>query len=372
MLLFFSCFTLAAVVALYIVRTARVRGGRWLHDRYSGPHKFHGEPVPRVGGVAVAMAALLGAGLLYLQDQTAGTVALTLLLCAMPAFSAGMAEDVTKAIPPAPRLLLTACSAVLGIWLLGAVIDRTTLPAIDWVLSLPAVAVLFTVFAVTGMANAVNIVDGFNGLSSMCVAIILACFGYVGFVAGDSLIVSLSVIGLGAVLGFFVWNFPLGLIFLGDGGAYFLGFYVAEVGILLIDRNPQVSPLFPMLVCIYPVFETLFSMYRKRLLRGMSPGYPDGVHLHMLVYRRIIRWAMGRKPGRHAARLRNSMTSPYLWLMCMLAAAPAVLLWNDTFWLAVFLCVFGVTYVTLYWRIVRFRTPRLLVLHRPPRKSGAQ
>ena len=67
------------------------------------------------------------------------------------------------------------------------------------------------------------------------------------------------------MLGFFVWNFPAGLIFLGDGGAYFLGFYVAELAILLLHRNPAVSPMFPLLLCIYPVFETLFSIYRRTL-----------------------------------------------------------------------------------------------------------
>jgi len=194
--------------------------------------------------------------------------------------------------------------------------------------------------------------------------LMLACLGYVGFQVDDLLVVMLAVAGVGAVLGFFVWNFPLGLIFLGDGGAYFLGFYVAEVAILLVARNAEVSPLFPLLVCIYPIFETLFSIYRKKFLRKMSPGVPDGVHLHMLVYKRIMRWAVGRNGRRRSLRMRNSMTSPYLWVMCMLAGVPAVLFWDNTAVLAVFLALFGLTYVGLYWRIVRFRTPRFLVVSR--------
>ena len=85
------------------------------------------------------------------------------------------------------------------------------------------------------------------------------------------------------MLGFFVWNFPAGLIFLGDGGAYFLGFYLAELAILLLHRNPEVSPMFPLLLCIYPVFETLFSIYRRkcaarpagRHARRRPPAQPD-------------------------------------------------------------------------------------------------
>jgi UDP-N-acetylmuramyl pentapeptide phosphotransferase/UDP-N-acetylglucosamine-1-phosphate transferase len=194
----------------------------------------------------------------------------------------------------------------------------------------------------------------------MCVLMMLIAVAYVAFQVADSVISAFALIGVGAVLGFFIWNFPAGLIFLGDGGAYFLGFYVAELAIMLLWRNPEVSPMFPLLVCIYPVFETLFSIYRKKCLRGMSPGLPDGVHLHMLVYKRLMRWAAGPAGARDLTR-RNSMTSPYLWLLCMTSVVPAVLWWHSTPVLAAFILLFAVTYTTLYWRIVRFRTPRWLV-----------
>jgi UDP-N-acetylmuramyl pentapeptide phosphotransferase/UDP-N-acetylglucosamine-1-phosphate transferase len=165
------------------------------------------------------------------------------------------------------------------------------------------------------------------------------------------------------VLGFFIWNFPAGLVFLGDGGAYFLGFYLAELAILLLHRNPGVSPMFPLLLCIYPVFETLFSIYRRRVLRGRPVGMPDGVHLHSLIYRRFMRWAAGERTARELTR-RNSMTSPYLWILCMLSVIPAVLWWNSTPILAGFILLFAITYISLYWKIVRFRAPRWLVFRR--------
>jgi len=356
----FLTFFVAACLAVLIVRAASRWGGRWVQDRYPGPHKFHVDPVPRVGGVAVFLAALSGVVLLWLDAPMLGATAMLLLACSTPAFLAGFAEDLTRAITPLQRLLLIALAAILAVWQLDALISYTAIPGVDWLASFPLGAMAITVFVVTGTANAINIIDGFNGLSAMCVTIILACFAYVGMVVDDPLIVALSLIGIGAVLGFFVWNFPLGLIFLGDGGAYFLGFYAAEVGVLMLHRNPQVSPLFPLLVCIYPVFETLFSMYRKGVLRGTSPGYPDGVHLHMLIYKRVVRWAVGPH-GRHPpVRLRNSMTAPFLWVMCALAAMPGVLFWDNSAALAVAIGVFSVTYVWLYWRIVRFRTPRFL------------
>jgi UDP-N-acetylmuramyl pentapeptide phosphotransferase/UDP-N-acetylglucosamine-1-phosphate transferase len=159
-----------------------------------------------------------------------------------------------------------------------------------------------------------------------------------------------------------MWNFPAGLIFLGDGGAYFLGFMLAELSVLLLHRNAQVSPMFPLLLCAYPIFETIFSIYRKKVLRGSSPGQPDGVHLHMLVYKRLMRWSVGERERRETTR--NSMTSPYLWLLCLMSVIPAVLWWQNTAVLTCFLFLFMVSYVLLYWSIVRFRTPRWLVFRR--------
>jgi UDP-N-acetylmuramyl pentapeptide phosphotransferase/UDP-N-acetylglucosamine-1-phosphate transferase len=216
-----------------------------------------------------------------------------------------------------------------------------------------------TVFTVTGIAHAVNIIDGFNGLASMCVMLMLGAVAYVAFQVDDPLVGMIALAAIGAVLGFFLWNFPSGLIFMGDGGAYFLGFLVAELSILLLNRNPEVSPLFPLLVCVYPVFETLFSIYRRWLLRDRPAHLPDGIHLHSLIYRRVMRWALAEGNAKVSTR-RNSMTSPVLWLLCMLSIVPAVLWWSRTAWLAWCLLAFGVTYVVLYWRIVRFRSPRLL------------
>ncbi len=145
------------------------------------------------------------------------------------------------------------------------------------------------------------------------------------------------------------------------GGAYFIGFFLAEIAVLLVARHEEVSPLFAVMVCIYPVFETLFSIYRRRVLRDVSPGAPDGIHLHSLIYRRLMRWAVGVRDARAMTR-RNSMTAPYLWTLCVFSLAPALLFWQSSLAIALCLVLFGVAYVGLYWRIVRFKTPKWLVL----------
>jgi UDP-N-acetylmuramyl pentapeptide phosphotransferase/UDP-N-acetylglucosamine-1-phosphate transferase len=292
-----------------------------------------------------------------------------LVACGLPAFAAGLAEDLTKRVTPTRRLVAAALSALLAVLLLDTAVRRTDLWGLDWIASFTIGAALLAVFVTAGMANAVNIIDGFNGLASMCVVMILLAVAYVALEVGDAHVVLLALAGAGAILGFFIWNYPAGLIFLGDGGAYFLGFYAAETALLLLHRNPQVSPLFPLLAAIYPVFETLFSMYRRRIVRGRSMRMPDGVHLHSLVYRRLLRWAVG---GRDAAALtkRNALTAPYLWLLCMLAVVPSVLFWDDSRILGAFIVLFAVVYVALYATIIRFKAARWLQLGRgiPPRR----
>ena len=240
----------SAALTLLIVRMASVRSRLADHD-FSGPQKFHAVAVPRVGGIGIVGGLVAAMALVAVQFADAGGIAgLMLLACATPAFAFGLVEDVTKSVSAGWRLVATAASAALAFWLLDAQVRNTAIPGLDWVVSFGFGALVVTVLAVAGIANSVNIIDGFNGLASMCVVIMLAGLAYVAFQVGDPLIATLALAGIGAVLGFFIWNFPAGLVFLGDGGAYFLGFFVAELSILLLVRNPAVSPIFPLLVCI--------------------------------------------------------------------------------------------------------------------------
>lgn len=349
-------FIVSALCTGWIVRHLGRQGQRWL-DHSFGPQKFHARAVPRIGGVGIFIGLAIASTVQYSMGDE--LLPLVLLGCGLPAFAAGLLEDITRRVSPRMRLLATAISAVFAIGFMQALIVRTDIPGLDWVVSYSVGAATITILSVAGVANSVNIIDGFNGLASMCVVLMMAALTYVAFQVGDPVVATLLLAGMGAVLGFFLWNFPAGLIFLGDGGAYFLGFFVAEASILLLARNSDVSPLFPLLVCIYPVFETLFSIYRRRFLRAVPPSMPDGIHLHSLIYRRLLRWAVGDYSAKALTR-RNSMTAPYLWMLCMFSVVPAVLFWNNTPVLALFLFLFGLSYVTLYWRIVRFRSPRWL------------
>ena len=364
MAVFIVAFVASLCMTLAVLRSSSLHS-KLSHDHdLAGPQKFHSRAVPRIGGLGLIVA--IGAAGLF-GDYSGAWKSENfwlLMACGLPAFLAGIAEDLTKKVAARWRLLSACVSAALAAWLLDAVIWRTDIPGIDQLITLLPLAVALTLLCVAGVANAVNIIDGFNGLASMCVLMMLLGVAYVANQTGDSFVANTALIVAGAVLGFFVWNFPAGLIFLGDGGAYFLGFMLAELCILLLVRNPDVSPIFTLLLCAYPIFETIFTMYRRRVLRGTGTSLPDGIHLHTLIHRRLIRVNLGVAPSDRRRTARNSMTSPYLWLLCLLSIIPSVLWWNNTRVLAVFLLLFIGSYVLLYWRIVRFKTPRWLAIRR--------
>ncbi len=358
-------FGVSLVATLYAVRSARGHAHITGDHDLSGPQKFHHRPVPRIGGLGIFVGFLASAVVLAWRQPDHRQSLLFIVLSALPALASGLLEDLTKRVSASKRLVATAVSAALGAWLLDAAVSRIGVPWVDSLLAVPLVAAAFAVFAVSGVANSVNIIDGMNGLASMCAVLMLAGLGYVANEAGDALIVAIAVMTIGATLGFFLWNYPNGLIFLGDGGAYFLGFIVAELGILLVHRNPEVSPFCPLLLCAYPIVETVFSMYRRKVVRGRAVAMPDGIHLHSLIYRRLMRWAIGSKDAAILTR-RNSATAPYLWILCASCVVPALFWWDSTPVMLVSFAVFCGLYVRLYARIVRFRTPRVLVRSAQP------
>ncbi|WZB69635.1 glycosyltransferase [Achromobacter xylosoxidans] len=284
-----------------------------------------------------------------------------LLVAAMPAFLGGLAEDVTKRVRVLIRLGLALLSGVVAYYYCGATLNRLDIIGIDWLLQFSIISLLCTMIVMAGAANAINIIDGYNGLAGVVAIMIFAGFAYASYYLGDRLLLITAVGMMGAIGGFLIWNYPRGQIFLGDGGAYFIGFMIGVISVLMLVRHPGVSAWFPLLLCIYPVFETIFSMYRKKLLRGHSPGIPDGVHLHMLIYKRLVRWAVGSSDAKRKVQ-RNAMTSPYLWLLSSFAVLPAVLFWQNKYLLMLFVALFSVLYVTLYRKLVLFKIPRWMVI----------
>ncbi|MDQ6882424.1 MAG: glycosyltransferase [Pseudomonadota bacterium] len=342
-------------VALFFVRQTS-KGVTWGSDSdFDGPQKFHCKAVPRLGGVGILAALAICA--IFVRWRTPVQEQMWLLVaCGIPAMAYGLAEDITLAISPRKRMFAAGVSALLGAFALDAVIGRTDIGPVDAMLTLSVLSIPLTIFAVAGMANAVNIIDGFNGLAAMVCMMVFAAIAYVAYSVADEFILVTALCCLGALIGFFIWNFPRGMIFMGDGGAYFMGFMMAELAVLLVGRHSEVSPWFALLLFFYPTVETGFSIYRRRVLKGVSIASPDAAHLHSLIFRRLLR--SGRSQGSGAGAVNfNSLTSIYMCALSLVAVVPAALFWNNSPALVVCGMFFLAVYLKLYQSIVRFKTP---------------
>lgn len=385
MLALIVAFLVSLVSLLLILRYEHLHCHLSADHDLAGVQKFHSRAVPRIGGIGVMLGLAAGLGAKWLADDPVATTGLLLLCTSLPAFLVGLLEDLTKRVGIRLRLLAVVLSAVLAGHWLGAWLLRFDIPFVDAYLQAPSIAIGFdylrltgilamslTCFAVAGVANAFNIIDGYNGLASVVAVIILLGLGYVANIVDDRIVMVASFTTVGAIGGFVLWNYPRGLVFLGDGGAYLIGFVIAELSVLLVARNVAVSAFFPLLLSFYPIFETLFTIYRRMFISKKHPGMPDAAHLHQLIYRRIVRWAVGSEHDFHKTQ-RNAFTSPYLWLLSSLAVVPAVLFWNNRFMCLAFILVFSLSYAWIYLLIVKRRYPSWLVLRDPAserRKPG--
>ncbi|MEO1228219.1 MAG: MraY family glycosyltransferase [Myxococcota bacterium] len=262
----------------------------WLAHRYgwldqpSEARKIHTVAVPRLGGVAVVLAffmPLLGLALwenrvsnLLYSDQrlvlglVGGALAIVLL---------GVYDDLRGA---GAKLKLTVQTGVaVGIWLCGFRIELLGNP-IGEAFDLGVFSLPLTVIWMVGVINALNLIDGLDGLASgVALFATVVLFG-VAFVDNMTLLCLITVALGGALVGFLFWNFNPAKIFLGDSGSMFLGFVLGAVSIWTQHKGTTaVALLIPVLALGLPILDTTLSFVR-RVKNGKSPFEADREHLH--------------------------------------------------------------------------------------------
>ena len=256
--------------------------------------KVHLGAVPRIGGIALLCGlwfSILAIGPVHLNP-----LIMVSAIAASIIFAVGFAEDITGSLRVSWRLALTFIPCAMLVYQSHISISHLGWGPVDALLSIGLVSIAFTAFALTGVTHAINLIDGLNGLATYTCLWILSAYIGLGYLYDDHLIVQISLLIAAPTLGFLVFNWPWGKCFLGDGGAYFLGFFLAWLGVLVVERHPAISPFAPLLICGYPIIEALYSMLRRNL-QGVSSGNPDNKHLHQLVKFGVIRpWLNHHRP----------------------------------------------------------------------------
>jgi UDP-N-acetylmuramyl pentapeptide phosphotransferase/UDP-N-acetylglucosamine-1-phosphate transferase len=349
------------LVSLLIVLTKKLHGSATM-DFSHGIQKFHNTPTPRVGGLPI----VIGLSVAWFNSTPEIKHILSpILIAGLPAFMFGLAEDITKRVGVSARLLATMASGLLASWITDYSLSRVDVWGIDWLLKYTFFSVAFTSFAVGGVANAINIIDGFNGLASTMTTLAFAGFAVIAFSVGDTNLAGVAIITAACVWGFFWVNWPLGKLFLGDGGSYFVGFALAWVAVLLIERNPSVSPFAALLICIHPISEVLLSIFRRKL-KKMNPGHPDRLHFHSIVKQRYVR----RWFGKLSFEMRNSITGVFVGFMTLTAILIATMVHQNSLLSLLAVIALAMGYVAIYARMIRFQwcSPILFLITQPPKQ----
>ena len=309
------------LISLLLVLTKGFHG-KHTCDPTVGIQKFHECHTPRIGGIAIFCGLIIACFL----PATPETKLLKLMLIAsLPVFAAGLIEDLTKRAGIQRRLFASAISAALACWLTGYSLNHIDIHGLDTLLAYLPVSLAFTIFAVAGITNAVNIIDGFNGLAAGTIMICFSALALIAWQVGDTDLMHICLLLTTVTAGFFIINFPLGKIFLGDSGAYLLGFMLAWVAVMLPMRNPTVSPWASLLICSYPFIETTYSMGR-RLIQKSCTSQADIAHMHSLIKIKVINCYFPRLPK----RIRNSMVSPFCWTFVIISSAISLVYYKQT------------------------------------------
>jgi len=323
-LTFFYAFTISFVSLLVVIYFSHKHTYFIDCHKEDKPQKFHTDSTPRAGGIGIVVALMLLAFIPF---------GLKLIPSIILAFASGIFEDFHNSLSPKIRLSMQTLAAAVAVWLTDSVVTYLGLGV-----SLPySIGVVFSIFAIVGMVNAINIIDGFNGLASGVILMILTSFAVVSLQHQNSDLLYVITVTGGATFAFFLFVFPKGKIFLGDGGAYLLGFVVALIGIFLAGTYEKVSPWYILSIFIYPVWEVLFSIVRKKSI-GLSPMQPDNYHMHMLVHRQLA------KSNPHTAVIIMLMCLPF---MLFSTYFPHSSIYNITV-AVLFVCGYLVLYRYLY------------------------
>lgn len=301
---------------------------------------MHLRPTPRVGGLAILLGLAFGA---TVSGGPAQGLWGPLLVAAVPVLLAGIVEDSGKGVQPAGRLLAAVLSGAVAVVLFGDWLRGLDVPGLDLAMAWSPFAIAFTLLCVAGVCHAVNLVDGLNGLAgALAVAIAM---GLAAIAAAEGLpdIARVAYIVVGATVGFLILNYPAGRLFLGDAGAYGLGFLLVWLGILIVARVDAVTAWALLLVFFWPIADTVLAIWR-RLRKGRPVGQPDRLHYHQLVLRALEILLLG-KNRRHIA---NPLATLLLIPLFSAPILAGVLLRNDPLAAALASLGFGAAFFASY------------------------
>ncbi len=242
--------------------------------------KIHTHPIPRLGGVAIWISAILSfVALIVLSYYPHRSLLSGLLVGSSLMFLLGLVDDI-YALGAKFKFVIQITIASIA-FCLGVKIKSLFIPFVGMVDLHPVLSYLGTIGWIVGISNAVNFIDGVDGLAGSVITISSVTLGLiaVSLSPADTVSALVAFILAGSMLGFLTYNFHPAKIFMGDSGALFAGFLLASLSIMYQMKTSDINMYVPLLVLAVPILDITFSSLR-RILKGTSPFVADAEHIH--------------------------------------------------------------------------------------------
>jgi len=287
-----------------------------LDKEFNKPQGFHNSPTVRSGGVLIFLTTIF---LFIFLERT--NVEITLLYIVSINFFLGFLDDTRILSNPKLRFLLFLIANLFLIILFNIKVNKFDFILFDY---LNANYFFFSIFlslcAIFFVINGANLIDGFNGLLTIHAIIILTILYYLANKFNlDHILIILFYILIILVF-FLILNFPRAKLFLGDGGAYYIGALISYFTILIARDANEISPFFFAILIYYIFLEVIFSVFRK-IYEKKDPFLPDSKHLHMLIY-----YLIEKKFNKNK---RNYMTSIFVNFFYLISITPSLFFYKN-------------------------------------------
>lgn len=340
-------FPIALLISIILIFIEKFQKKFFFKVEKSQPQNLHKKSVSRFGGVALFLSLMIVS---YYDQNPSYEFLRNLLLCSSLAFFIGLIDDFGIILPPLTRLTILLIPSFFAYYFLKTEAYNLDIPYVDILFENQIFSIVFICIALSGIANAFNMIDGVNGLVltyvlTICVITVLFSKNYFNFET-NLIFVALFF----SCLGVYILNFPFGRIFLGDGGSYFIGMIIS-ITIIKHYQDNELSPWYVLCVLIYPVTEAIATISR-RIFERSSAVEADNRHLHHMFYKRL------KKTNIKSERMLHFMTSLFLFVLYTPFLVGANTNPKDTTFL-VYLCL---TFVSFYVLLYVLLAPKNLKL----------
>jgi UDP-GlcNAc:undecaprenyl-phosphate GlcNAc-1-phosphate transferase len=277
LLLFLLGFFICALLTPWVIRLAhRAQLGLDAPDQN---RKRHEVPIPRLGGMPIMCALSVGLLLILTIRPESGSAFFPVLLGSLCMCGLGLWDDF-KALGARKKLIGQIAIAIL-VYYMGLRIDRVNYPGGAWIVYLSrSFSMLLTVFWLISVPNVINLIDGFDGLAGGLGLFMAVTLGIAGWLNEQQAVAWYAFTMAGALLGFLVFNFPPARIYLGDGGAYLIGFCIAALSLASSNKGSIAAVMLVTIVGLgVPILDTTFALVRRGV-RGFPLFHADDEHIH--------------------------------------------------------------------------------------------